>query len=177
MRIKSGLKTIGLMTCLAMALHHLSGCAFSQWTEHYYFGDAIHKPVYSNRVSTGVAILPFALVGDVVTAPIQLLLLVFKGDDFLYRKSTVVGQNFFTSREEKASSSALASLSPSQRTELEEHVASQIEALDGSSQKVTALGVLPDGSVQTVSLSGEALEQLRSRAPPEQIYPDSLCAL
>jgi hypothetical protein len=31
--------------------------------------------------------------------------------------------------------------------------------------------------VQTVPLSGEALEQLRSRAPPEQIYPDSLCAL
>ncbi len=178
MRIKSGLKTIGFMTCLAMALHHLSGCAFSQWTEHYYFGDAIHKPVYSNRVSTGVAILPFALVGDVVTAPIQLLLLVFKGDDFLYRKSSVMGggRDFFTSRE-NASSSGLASLSSSQRTELENKVASQIEALDGSSQKVTALGVLPDGSVRTVSLSGEALEQLRERAQPEQIYPDSRCAL
>jgi hypothetical protein len=176
MRIKSGLKTIGFMTCLAMALHHLSGCAFSQWTEHYYFGDYLHKPVYANRVSTGVAILPFALVGDVVTAPIQLLLLVFKGDDFLYRKSSVVSRDFFTTRE-NTSSSALASLSPSQRTELENRVASQIEALDGSSQKVTALGVLPDGSVQTVSLSGEALEQLRERAQPEQIYPDSSCAL
>jgi hypothetical protein len=176
MRIKRGLKRIGFMTCLAMVLHHLSGCAFSQWTEHYYFGDYLHKPVYSNRVATGVAILPFALVGDVVTAPIQLLLLVFKGDDFLYRKSSVVSRDFFTSRQD-SSSSALASLSDSQRTEVEAKVASQIETLDGSSQKVTALGVLQDGSVQPVSLSGEALEQLRERAQPQQIYPDSRCAL
>jgi len=175
MPMRNGLKTIAFMTCLAMALH-LPGCAFSQWTEHYYFGDYLHKPVYRDHVATGVAILPFALVGDVVTAPVQLLLLVFKGDDFLYRKSSVVSRDFFTSRETNPSA-ALAELTPGQRSEVEATVASQMDGLDGSSLTVGAVGVMMDGSVQQVSLSSEQMKQLEERVEPGQVQPGSSCAL
>jgi len=175
MPMRNGLKTIAFTTCLAMALH-LSGCAFSQWTEHYYFGDYNHKPVHQNHVATGVAILPFALVGDVVTAPVQLLLLVFKGDDFLYRKSTVVSRDFFTNRETK-SGAALAELTPSQRSELEATVASQMDGLDGASQTIAAVGVMANGTVRQVSLSTEEIEQLKERVEPGQIEPGSSCSL
>jgi len=175
MPMRNGLKTIAFMTCLAMALH-LPGCAFSQWTEHYYFGDYLHKPVYRDHVATGVAILPFALVGDVVTAPVQLLLLVFKGDDFLYRKSSVVSRDFFTSRETNPGA-ALAELTPSQRSEVEATVASQMDGLDGSSQTVGAVGVMMDGSVEQVSLSSEEMKQLKERVEPGQVQPGSSCAL
>ena len=151
MPMRNGLKTIAFMTCLAMALH-LPGCAFSQWTEHYYFGDYLHKPVYRDHVATGVAILPFALVGDVVTAPIQLLLLVFKGDDFLYRKSSVVSRDFFTTRETRTDA-GLAELSPGQRSELEATVASEMDGLDGSSSrdKFSPVAAAPSESVTSPS--------------------------
>src|SRR5262249_42841933 len=175
MPMRNGLKTIAFMTWLAMAFH-LPGCAFSQWTEHYYFGDYNHKPVHQNRVATGVAILPFALVGDVVTAPVQLLLLVFKGDDFLYRKSSVVSRDFFTSRETNPGA-ALAELTPGQRSEVEATVASQMDGLDGSSQTVAAVGVMGDGTVGQVSLSSEEIEQLKERVEPGHIHPGSTCSL
>jgi hypothetical protein len=172
---RNGLKTIAFMTCLAMALY-LPGCAFSQWTEHYYFGDYAHKPVYRDRVATGVAIMPFALVGDVVTSPLQLLLLVFKGDDFLYRKSSVVNRDFFTTRE-NSSSTGLAELTPNQRSEVEATVASQIDGLDGSSQTVAAVGVMTDGTVRQVALSPEEMEQLKERVDPGNIQPGLSCSL
>jgi len=175
MPMRNGLKTIAFITGVAMVLH-LPGCAFSQWTEHYYFGDYMHKPVYRDHVATGVAILPFALVGDVVTSPIQLLLLVFKGDDFLYRKSSVVSRDFFTERE-TSPGAALAELTPSQRSELEATVASKMDGLDGSSETIAAVGVMADGTVKQVSLSSEEIEQLKERVEPGQVQPGSNCSL
>jgi len=103
-------------------------------------------------------------------------LLVFKGDDFLYRKSSVVSRDFFTSRETNPSA-ALAELTPGQRSEVEATVASQMDGLDGSSLTVGAVGVMMDGSVQQVSLSGEQMKQLKERVEPGQVQPGSSCAL
>src|SRR5687768_11598525 len=75
--------TSGLAIAMAVSV---AGCAFTQWTDRYYFGTAGGPPVYEGRKVTGAVILPFAIVGDVITAPIQVILLAFMGDDWLYSK-------------------------------------------------------------------------------------------
>src|SRR5260370_42610691 len=114
-RVKSSsVRRIFRLLSSALACGSITSCAFSQWTEHAYFGDYLNKPVYENRKATGFAIMPFAMVADLATFPIQGILLIIKGDQFLYKKSSVVAQEYITQRE-TAPTDAWAGLSAGDR--------------------------------------------------------------
>lgn len=69
---------------VSVALSALSGCAFTQWTDHAYFGSPQDPPVHTNREWVGAVILPAAVLGDIVTAPGQVIALMILGDDGIY---------------------------------------------------------------------------------------------
>ncbi len=52
----SSVRRIFRLLSSALACGSITSCAFSQWTEHAYFGDYLNKPVYENRKATGFAI-------------------------------------------------------------------------------------------------------------------------
>ncbi len=60
------------------------GCALTQRTDRYFIGSTGGPPVYENRTVTGLCLIPLAVVGDVVTFPIQVFVLVVAGDGDLY---------------------------------------------------------------------------------------------
>jgi len=121
-----------------------------------------------------LAVLPFALITDLVTFPIQGILLVIKGDDFLYKSSPYVTQGY-ASQTPAQGSSAVAQLSPEQRERLQLEATERIEALEsaGAAGSV-AFGIRNDGSLADLRLSAEALDQLRARVRSEHIYQRSL---
>lgn len=69
---------------LPIALTALSGCAFTQWTDHAFIGAPTDPPTHPNREWAGAVLLPVAAVGDIVTAPAQLVALLISGDDGIY---------------------------------------------------------------------------------------------
>jgi hypothetical protein len=162
-------KTFRLVLSSALAGGLITGCAFSQWTEHYYFGDYLNKPVYENRKATGIAIMPFAMVGDLVTFPVQGILLIIKGDQFLYKKSSAVAREYITQRE-TLPADAWAGLSDPDRERVKLQAQSELERLGSSGATGTfafAIGV--GGKLDQVQLSSEQWEQLRRRVPPELV--------
>jgi hypothetical protein len=60
------------------------GCAFSQWTDHYFLATTGGRPVYPNRTVTGLMLVPLAFAADIVTFPVQAIVLVCGGDEILY---------------------------------------------------------------------------------------------
>ena len=60
-----------------------SGCAFTRWTDRAYLGTTGGAPNHEGRLVTGLFLVPLAVVGDVVTFPVQALVLVIAGDDAL----------------------------------------------------------------------------------------------
>jgi hypothetical protein len=146
----------------------LAGCAFTQWTEHYFFGSGSRKPVYQNRFATGVVILPFALAGDIVTSPIQGLLMVIFGDDFLYKKSNMA----YAQAPARASSAALASLDALEQQKVWALADAHLSALDregGNGPTVFAIG--EHGELREVELTPAQREALLARVQPEHVHP------
>jgi hypothetical protein len=62
----------------------LSGCVFTQWTDHAFFGSPDDPPTHANREWAGFAVLPLAVLGDIVTAPGQAIALLVMGDFGMY---------------------------------------------------------------------------------------------
>jgi hypothetical protein len=60
-----------------------SGCVLTRWTDRQFLGTTGGAPVHDGRTVTGLVLVPLALVGDVVTFPVQAVVLVFAGDDAL----------------------------------------------------------------------------------------------
>ena len=161
--------TFRLALSSLVAFGWITGCAFSQWTEHYYFGDYLNKPVYQNRIATGIAIMPFAMVADLVSFPVQGVLLIIKGDGFLYRKSSAVAQEYITQRE-TLPADAWAGFSDSDRERVKLHAQSELERLGASSATGTfAFAIGEGGKLDPVQLSSEQWEQLRRRIRPELV--------
>jgi len=67
-----------------VALSMLSGCMFTQWTDHAYFGSPQDPPIHAEQEWAGVVILPVAIVGDVITAPFQVIALLIAKDYGIY---------------------------------------------------------------------------------------------
>jgi hypothetical protein len=71
-----------VMLVAALALG-TCGCALTRWTDRQFLGTAGGAPVHEGRMVTGLFLVPIALVGDVVSFPVQAVVLVVAGDDAL----------------------------------------------------------------------------------------------
>jgi hypothetical protein len=152
----------------SVALMALAGCAFTQWTERYFIGDAVKAPVHDNRIWTGAVILPFALIGDIITSPVQVILLVIFGDDWLYSKKTrasgTTAGNAVTLSEKDQ---ALAMVDQATQQKLRREVESRIANLPEGKSGLMAWGVDGAGKVIEVALSAEQEMQIIARLDPE----------
>jgi hypothetical protein len=68
-----------------MVVSMLSGCAFTQWTDNAFFGSPDDPPKHANREWAGIAVLPLAVIGDIITAPGQAIALLVMGDFGIYQ--------------------------------------------------------------------------------------------
>ena len=64
----------------------MSGCAFTQWTDSAFYGSSDCPPRHPDREWAFALAAPFAMVGDVITAPVQGVMLAAGGDFSLYRR-------------------------------------------------------------------------------------------
>lgn len=143
--------------CLAVAVAtSMAGCAFTQWTDRYYFGTAGGPPVYENRTMTGVVILPFALIGDVITSPIQVILMAIMGDEWIYSKRTRA--TFVSSNDE-----ALRSMEPAQREQLFARLEEAMVQAAAQGRRDVAFGIDAAGNVVEVPLTQEQAELISTR--------------
>jgi hypothetical protein len=152
----------------SVALSALAGCAFTQWTERYFIGDAVKVPVHENRIWTGAVILPFALIGDIITAPVQVVLLVIFGDDWLYSKKTrssgtITGSAASLSDKDQM----LAMVDKDTQDKLRRDVEARIADLPQGKSGLMAWGVGKDGKVIEVPLTAEQENQLIARIDPD----------
>ncbi len=76
-------KSLRILSVLA-TLSGLSGCAFTQWTDHAFLGTPECPPRHANRTWAFVLAAPPAIVGDIITAPIQAVMLASGGDFSIY---------------------------------------------------------------------------------------------
>ncbi len=59
-----------------------TGCIVSRTVDRAFLGWTVRQPKYDDRKTAGVILLPFSFAVDVVTFPIQAILLAIFGDDF-----------------------------------------------------------------------------------------------
>jgi len=74
---------IRMVTALTALALGSSGCVFTRWTDRQFLGTTGGTPLHEGRTVTGLVLVPLALVGDLVTFPVQAVVLVFAGDDAL----------------------------------------------------------------------------------------------
>ena len=134
-----------------------TGCAFTQWTDRYYFGTADGPPVYENRTMTGIVILPFAIVGDIISAPVQVLLLAVMGDQWLYSKRT--RGTFVSANDEK-----LRALGPEQREQLVAKLEQAMARAEAEGRKNVAFGIDAQGNVVEVKVTADQAREVTARA-------------
>jgi len=75
------------------ALAMMSGCAFTQWTDRAFLGTQNCPPRHPNRQWAFATIIPFAVIGDIITAPAQQIMLVAADDGSLYAPSTCIDES------------------------------------------------------------------------------------
>ena len=153
---------------VAVSLSALAGCAFTQWTERYFIGDAVKAPVHENRLWTGAVILPFALVGDVITAPVQVILLVIFGDDWLYSKRTrgsgTVGA---TAQVLSEHDQQIAMVDQATQDKLRREVEARLSLVPAGTSGLMAWGIDFAGKAVEVPLTADQEAKLMARVDPE----------
>ncbi len=157
----------------ALILISLSGCILSRLTDRAFFGMTVRggKPYFQNRVFTGLFIIPFAFAVDVVTSPLQVLLMVVFGDDFLLPEKSAVSSIALQERLEQ--NEAFAALDPATRDRLARELEARIAS--GQVQPGVALALSADGQWIDTPVDSEARAQLIARAQlPEQGSAGSL---
>lgn len=155
-------------TVASVALLALGGCAFTQWTERYFIGDAIRAPVHENRIWTGAVILPFALVGDIVTAPIQVILLVIFGDEWLYsKKQRAVSDTGKQAALLDDADQKLAMVDKATQDKLRQEVETRLSTLPQGQSGLMAWGLDASGKLVEVPLTKDQEAQLMARLDPE----------
>ena len=152
------MRVVGLGTAVALLS---SGCMLSRAVDRAFLGISVRKPQYQERKTTGVFLLPFTFAIDLVTFPIQALLVVILGDGFPYNDAT-----------EPASSIVLNENPQFRRlsTEQQALALAELRQLISSGQvtKDTALGLTEDGHWMIAQVSPEVRAQLIARAGQDQ---------
>jgi hypothetical protein len=57
---------------------------FTQMTDHAFIGTYQQPPTHADREWVGAAVYPLAVVGDIITAPFQGIVLMIRGDYGIY---------------------------------------------------------------------------------------------
>ncbi len=152
---------------LAVTFSLLStGCMLSRAVDRAFVGISVRKPQYAERKTTGVFLLPFTMAIDIVTFPIQTILVVILGDNFP-----------FTDHE--AADSALALNPTFQKLDAKQRATAmaELDALIRSGQVTaqTALGLTEDGHWNLIAIDAEAHAQLAARAIEPAAEPAQVC--
>ena len=136
----------------------LSGCFLTRVVDRAFIGVTKRHPTYSNRKAAGVFLIPFTFAVDLVTFPIQALLLVIFGDGFpFYDKKTAVAQatRALEGREEYRQLNAM------QKTAVHEELKRLLAA--GTLSTDTVLAFTEEGQLFVTQLNAEARNQLFAR--------------
>jgi hypothetical protein len=155
------------ITALAVATTLFStGCFLSRAVDRAFIGITARRPTYADRKATGVFLVPFTFAIDLVTFPLQALLVVLLGDGFpFYDKPQSVSDTVtllekdhrFQQLSDEQKATALADL----------RALFEGGALDANS----ALVLTEDGHVVVTQLEPEAKQQLLARLGQPQPAP------
>jgi hypothetical protein len=155
------------LVALAVTTSLLStGCMLSRAVDRAFLGISVRRPAYQDRKTTGVFLLPFTFALDVVTFPIQTILVVILGDNFPFVDNDVA-------------TSAIA-LNPTFQKLNKRQQATAIAELDqlirsGQVTAQTALGLSEDGHWTLVQLDLESRAQLIARAQQAEAPAAQVC--
>ncbi len=142
---------------LALALGG-SGCILSRAVDRQVLGVTVKRPASQDRLVTGVVLLPFTAAIDLVTFPIQAILIAIAGDNFPFGPDEDIRYTMTASLEGNPHFQQLGQ--QQQRIALNE-----LESIIKSGQLVghaAALG--EDGHWVLVPLTDEARQQALARA-------------
>src|SRR4051812_1465658 len=68
---------------VVVAAVFFQSCILSRLVDRAFVGISAKRPLYTERYTTGLVLLPITFVIDVATFPLQLLLVAILGDDFV----------------------------------------------------------------------------------------------
>lgn len=161
-------------TAAALAFSMMSGCLLTRLTDRAFLGVSARKATYEYRIGTGIFILPFAWAVDVATFPIQMLIVVIVGDDFIFGRDRAQAR-MIAMRDQLEGQPAYAQLSEVQRQTAFEGLLTLAES--GTLSANTALALNPDATWTVVPLDAEARSQLIVRAQAAQQRPVAFASL
>jgi hypothetical protein len=145
-----------------LALIVASGCLLTRHTDRAFTG--MHSgPVYKNRIYTGLFLLPLAFVVDLATLPIQFIMLVAAGDDFLAAEDDKDSPRGGASKEVQLRlerDPTFAKLKPAEQTKLREFLTARAKA----GPMPRAYGMTPEGEWVEVPVSEETRQEMLRRA-------------
>ena len=135
-----------------------TGCMLSRAVDRAFLGVSVRRPQYDDRKTTGLFLLPFAFAIDLVTSPIQAILIVILGDQFpfndvdtLQRAATAMRDNpQFQKLNDAQRATALAEFNQILQS--------------GSLTPNTVLSLTEDGHWTMSDVSNEVREQMIARA-------------
>lgn len=151
------MKRFQRIAAVALSVSLLPGCMLSRLVDRAFLGITVRRPSVPDRKTTGIFLLPITFAVDVVTFPVQALLVVILGDNFPFPEtSTINNANAMAANETFKSLDAAT-----QATALAE-----LDALLRSGQITpsTALVLKTDGHFSLVLIDDEAKAQLIARA-------------
>jgi hypothetical protein len=133
-----------------------SSCMLSRAVDRAFLGISTRKAANLDRRTTGIFLLPFSFALDVVTFPIQALLVVILGDGFPFNDAADT-----TSTIALQSDPRFQQLAPHRQAMALAELRALVDR--GAVTTHTALGLGEDGHWAVVALSDDAREQLLSR--------------
>lgn len=135
-----------------------TGCMLSRVVDRAFLGITVQRPTYADRKTTGVFLLPLTFAVDVVTFPIQALLVVILGDNFPFSDPPNSLEQMYALEQDPR----FQQLGEAERAVARAELQQLIE--QGKLTPSTALGLGEDGHWTLVELSAEARSQLIARA-------------
>ncbi|HEY2773002.1 MAG TPA: hypothetical protein VGK20_02995 [Candidatus Binatia bacterium] len=131
---------------LPVVLSLVAGCAFTEWTDHGYFGSPADPPSHPNREWAGLVLMPLAVAGDILTAPAQLIMLAVVGDYGLYSRRNMPRST--------------AALETDHATRVASERGDLLQPASGQSSRMVAVGVDRTGKRREVALTAPQAERL-----------------
>lgn len=145
-------RLIRIVTLGVLIAFVTTGCMLTRGVDRAFFGMTVTSPKYQDRKVTGLILLPIAFALDVVTFPLQAVLVLIFGDNFPYKDyASVLNDNpQFQKLSSERKALALA--------EIEELLRSRAVSMN------TALALCEDGHWVLVKINDEQRAQLLARA-------------
>ena len=142
-----------------MVLATSSGCILSRLTDKAFVGLHVKRPTYNDRLVTGILLLPITAAVDLVTFPIQVIVLAIAGDDFIVGRDEADPAQLMYAMNTNPSFQKLDQ-------QQQETAVAELDAMIKSGQitRGTALALTEDGHWLVIDLTPEARNQMLARA-------------